>query len=140
MAASHLWGWERFFGELETFLTTANREIGSASREYDNFAIERLGACIQALSSLCRQIDEAEVDGEVLEIRDTLVEVRACCRSLLVLWQSYIDQLDSNYTVVSRAQMENYQAPRVREGRGRPRIIISATLSEFFFGLRSLSC
>ena len=95
-----MWGWERFFGELETFLTAANREIGSASREYADFAVERLGVCIQALSSLCRQI-EGEVDGEVLEIRDTLVEVRVCCRSLLVLWQSYIDQLDSNYAVVS---------------------------------------
>ena len=89
------------------------------------------------MSSLCRQIEsEGEVDGEVLEIRDTLVEVRACCRSLLVLWQSYIDQLDSNYTVVSRAQMESYQAPRVREGRGRPRIIISLEQLRY---LRSLN-
>ena len=64
------------------------------------------------------------MDAEILQIHDTLVEIRGCC-SLLVLWQSYIDQLDSNYTVVSRAQMESYQVSRLREGRGRPSIIIS---------------
>ena len=61
----------------------------------------------------------------MLEILDLLVEIKDCCRSLLVLWQSYLDELDSNYAVVSRAQMESYQAPRSREGRGRPRIIVS---------------
>ena len=125
-ASRSLLGWERFFEELETFLTAANREIGSVSREYSEFVLERLGVCIQALSSICRQMESAgEVDAEMLQIHDTLVEIRGCCRSLLVLWQSYIDQLDSNYTVVSRAQMESYQAPRLREGRGRPSIIIS---------------
>ena len=62
MAATSLWGWERFFNELETFLTAANREIGSVSREYAEFFLERLGVCIQALSSVCRQI-ESEGEG-----------------------------------------------------------------------------
>ena len=47
-----LWGWERFFEELETFLTTANREIGYASPEYAQFVLERLEFCVHALSAL----------------------------------------------------------------------------------------
>ena len=137
MAASQysVWGWERFFGELETFLTTANREIESASPEYAQFILERLGVCIQALSSLCHQM-EGELDTDLLEIRDALVELRGCCRSLLALWQLYIDQLDSNYTVVSRAQMESYQAPRVRQGRGRPHVIISQEQLQYLRSMR----
>ena len=121
MAASDysLWGWEIFFEELETFLTAANREIGLVSREYAEFVLVRLAVCIQALFSFCRQIEsEGEVYVEILANRDTLVEIRGCCHSLRVLWQSYIDQLDSNYTVVSQAQLGSYQAPRLREGRG----------------------
>jgi len=50
------------------------------------------------------------------------------CHSRLFLWQSYIDHLDSNYAVVSRAQMERYQAPKMRQGRGHPHTIISQEL------------
>ena len=132
MAASEysLWGWERFFEELETFLTSANREIGSATPQYAEYVAKRLGVCIRALSSLCHQM-EGELD---TEIRDNLVEIRGCCRSL-VLWQSFIDQLDSNYTVVSRAQMESYQAPRVRQGRGRPHAIISQEQLQYLWSM-----
>lgn len=133
-----LWGWERFFQELETFLTAANREIRSVSREYADFVLETLGVYIQALSSLCRQIGSdsgGEVDAELLEISDSLVEIRGCCHSLLVLWQSYIDQLDSNYAVVSRAQVESYQAPTVTEGRGHSRIIISVEQLRYLLSL-----
>ena len=138
MAASRYspWGWERFFEEMETFLIAANREIGSVSREYAEFVVERLGVCFQALSSICRQIESGEEDAEMLEMRDALVEIRGCCNSLLVLWQSYIDELDSNYAVVSRARMESYQAPRLSEGRGRPRTIISREQLQY---LRSLN-
>ena len=31
-----MWGWERLFQELETFLTAANREIESASRDVES--------------------------------------------------------------------------------------------------------
>lgn len=130
-----MWGWERFFDELETFLTSANREIGSATPEYAEYGLERLGVCIQALSSICHQMG-SELDIEMLEIRESLVEIRGCCRSLLVIWQSYIDQLDSNYTVVSRAQMECYQAPTLRQGRGRPHAIISQEQLQY---LRSMN-
>ena len=139
MRASHysLCGWETFFEELETFLTSANREIGSGSREYAEFVLERLAVCIQALFSICSQIEsEGEVDVEMLAIHDTLVEIRGCCRSLLVVWQSYIDQLDSNYTMVSWAQIESYQAPRLREGRGCLHAIISLEQLQY---LRSLN-
>ena len=136
MAVSHqVWGWERFFEEVETFLTTANGQIEFASPEYAHFVVERLGVCIQALSSLCHQM-EGEVDSEIVEIYETLVEVRGCCRSLVVLWQAYIDQLDSNYSVVSRAEMESYQAPRLRQGRGRPQVIISQEQLQY---LRSMN-
>ena len=79
---------------------------------------------------------EGELDTDLLEIRDALVELRGCCRSLLALWQLYIDQLDSNYTVVSRAQMESYQAPRVRQGRGRPHVIISQEQLQYLRSMR----
>ncbi len=119
MAASEysLWGWERFFEELETFLTTANREIGSTSPEYAQFVLERLGTCVHALPAVCDRL-EGELDSEVVEIRETLVGVRGCCRSL---WQSYIDHLDSNSTIVSWAQMvTGYQAPVMRHGVAVP--------------------
>ena len=130
MAASEysLWGWERFFNELQTFFTSKwliGRLDLLRTPEYAEYVLERLGVCIQALSSLCHQM-EGELDTEMLEIRDTLLEIRGCCRSLPVLWQSYIDQLDSNFIVVSRVQMESYRAPRVRQGRGRPHAIISS--------------
>ena len=136
MAADHaLWGWQRFFEELETFLVAANREFGSTSREYADYVVERLGVCIQALSSLSRHIESEGMDAEISEIRDSLVDITECCRSLIVLWQSFIDQLDSNYATVSRAAMESYHAPRAREGRGRPRVIVSREQLQYLRGL-----
>ena len=44
--------------------------------------------------SLC-DLMEGELDTEMLEIRDNLVKFKAVV--VLVLWQSFIDQLDSNY-------------------------------------------
>ena len=47
-----LWGWERFFEELESFLRDLNRQIGLANRLYSEYAVERLEVCIHSVSSL----------------------------------------------------------------------------------------
>ena len=74
-------------------------------------------------------------DSELVEIRATLVGVRSSCRSLIVLWLSYTDHLDSNFTTVSRAQA-GYQVPMRRQQRGRPQFIISRDQLEYLRSMR----
>ncbi len=51
-------GWNRFLTELETFLTTANRDIDSASASTNDaqFIIERFDICVRVLFSLCTKL------------------------------------------------------------------------------------
>lgn len=129
-----LWGWESFLEELESFLTAANREFGSASPQYAQFVLERLEVALQALSSLCRHL-EADLDEEVLEVHEALVGIRTCCRTLVVLWQFHLDQLDANFAAASQAEMESYQTPTVRQGRGRPQLLISQDQLQYLRGM-----
>ena len=68
-------GWQRFFGELESFLTAADREFGSASLGHAQFAVERLEICVHALVNLLAQL-EGQPNEDLSEVRTTVVEIK----------------------------------------------------------------
>ena len=74
---AEVWGWERFFQELETFLTAANREIESASLAYAQFVEERLQICLQALFNLLNYFEASQIQDDLgmLQVRATLLEL-----------------------------------------------------------------
>ncbi len=96
-------GWNRFLTELETFLTTANREIhsASASTNYAQFIIERFDICVRVLSSLCTQLEDLESnDSDIIETSAMLAEVRDSCVLLRTIWYCRLDQLDRIVKVI----------------------------------------
>ena len=52
MAIAVVPGWETFFEEIETFITSLQRQAGNASETFCQYAIERLEVCIVNLSRL----------------------------------------------------------------------------------------
>ena len=47
-----LWGWERFFTELSTFLHTAERQRETANEAYSEYVLQRLQTSLLSLSAL----------------------------------------------------------------------------------------
>lgn len=130
-----VWGWESFFSELESFLRRANREIGSASYQYAEFVLERLSTCVHTLSNICEGISlDLEESEDLSELCRSLEDVKSTCNSLLAIWQSYMDCLDS--TMISLAPSDGFIVPMSRRGRGRPQLAISQDQLEY---LRSLN-
>ena len=117
------------FRELLAFLTTIkdSEMSGSYSIEYVRFVLERLNTCVRTLSALCSCLErslEVEFDREIAEVHDNLEELKQCCLSLHILWQSCIDQLDASCTERDLAE-ENYHTPsQLLQQRGHPRRII----------------
>ena len=126
-----VWGWERFFGEMETFLTRADRDINSTSTGYAQFVIERLDICVHAVIST---LHDHVLGEDTLELRTILAQVRDSCMLLRSIWYTRLDQLDAYISENS----EGYHAPQVagRVGRGRPQLLISQDQLEY---LRSLN-
>ena len=83
-----VWGWERFFGEMETFLTRADQDVNSTSTGYAQFVIERLEICVHAISTLHDHV----LGEDTLELRTILAEVRDSINSQCIcvgsLWLS----------------------------------------------------
>ena len=128
-----LWGWEQFFGQLETFLRDADRQIETSSPQFAEYAVERFGVAIQALSSIVAPL-EGQEDEDLIRLRSSLEEVRTSCRLLKNIWQSVIDEVDTNAGAVGEEEL--FEVPRVIAGRGRPRALITREQLEY---LRSMN-
>ena len=128
-----LWGWERFFGEIETFLVEANRRFETSSPEFAEHVVERLDIVVRALSTMNELLEEQE-DEDLVVVQGVIQDITVCCQSLRLVWQSFIDSIDDELT--SAPLGEGYHVPRVIDGCGRPRAVIS---QEQLLYLRSLN-
>ena len=68
-----LWGWERFFEELASFLRDINRQTGIANESYCEYAVERLETCIHSVSTLIHQLRSRPA-----HVTDDVAGVTAC--------------------------------------------------------------
>ena len=118
-----------FFEEMESFIRTAHRGFESSSPQFAEYVVERLRIIIQALSSILTPLEDQEED----DLHSSIDEIITCCRSLGALWQSYIDEMDSD--LVAAEGMVRFQVPRVIDGHGRPRAIVTQEQLEY---LRSI--
>ena len=91
--------------------------------QFAEYVVERLGIVIQALSSILMPLEDQEED-DLIELRSSLEEISTCCHSLGVLWQSYIDEMDSDL-IAGELEMERFQVPRVIDGCGCPRAVVT---------------
>ena len=129
-AGDRVWGWETFLQEMETFLTTVDREIDyTQSTSYAQFVIERFEVCIHALSSLRVQIED-DGDDETIEVCTALKEIMDSCVLLKTMWYTRLDELDAHTD-------GGYQVPQVarRVGRGRPQLFICQDQLEYLCSL-----
>ena len=130
-----IWGWEDLFTEIESFLIRSNREIGSCSYDYSEFVLGRLHNCVQVLSRvLSNVLSVVNESQELTTLHHCLSELIDCCKSLVTLWQNYVDCMDA--TLVSMAPSDGYVVPITVHGRGRPQLAISRDQLEY---LRSLN-
>ena len=130
-----VWGWGQLFSEMDSFLRAAYRGLEGCEPQFAEYVIERLGLIVQVLSSILMPLENQQEDDAVAELRTSLVGIFSCCRSLGVLWRSYIDEMDSDL-VEGELEMERFQVPRVIDGRGRPRAVVTQEQLEY---LRSLN-
>lgn len=115
-------GWEQLFGEMES-LRASHRGFEDCWPQFAEYVVERLGIVIQALSSILMPLEDQEED-DLIELRSSLEEISTCCHSLGVLWQSYIDEMDSDL-IAGELEMERFQVPRVIDGCGCPRAVVT---------------
>ena len=118
--SSVVWGWDRFFEELRSFVIIAKRQEDAATTETANYFAERFSYCVQVLSSIMRGLESARREGhDVGELYLQLQELQLCCRSIGASWVDILDRIDAgNY-------QENYRVPTTTNGRGRPKFDIS---------------
>ena len=103
---AEVWGWESFFHELELFLVAANQGIESNSAMFAQYVQERLQICVQVLSNMLAYLEPTAssltvVQAEVLELMTDLFEIRDCCAVLQGIWDSRLDEIDSESSGLS---------------------------------------
>ena len=130
-----IWGWEDLFTEIESFLIRLNGEIDSCSYDYSEFVYGMLHSCVQVLSRVLFNVSSVvNKSQELTTWQHCLSELIDCCKSLVTLWQNYVDRMDA--TLVSMAPSDGYVVPITVHGRGRPQLAISRDQLEY---LRSLN-
>ena len=133
-----LLGWERFFSELSSFLSSINRQRGTANEDFSEFVVERLQMCIMSVSTLIHHLQSnVPSDGAAARVGAQysahLAELLECLRSMLQEWQDYLDHyqlrsVSSFHASASVAQTASQP--------GRPRFDISREQLQY---LRSMS-
>lgn len=135
MASSHvLWGWERFFQELSSFLRFAERQQ-LANESFAEYVLERLEACIQSVSVLIDNLraptSNQQASAIAAHYSTLLAELLECLQRLSQEWESYLDQYQLQIASTS------YIAPIIHTTQaGRPRFLITQHQLEY---LRSMS-
>ena len=134
-------GWERFFQSLSTFLESNERRFASASEEYIEHAIDRLGIFIRSVTHLLDVICTAGTAPERIrsftdDERDSLEQFKQeletlleHLRALYVAWDNRYDAIhvpSSSRFILSRRQSRE---------RGRPRFNITQEQLEYLISL-----
>lgn len=132
MAASNvsIHGWDTFFGALESLISSCRRQDGVANLGFTDYAIGRLNAAMQTVSSVLQRVREGP--HEVLRsYGDHLQELLSSLRMLITHWQMYADSLDQTSTATG------YHVRLIHTHRqGRPRFEVD---EDQLLYLRSLS-
>ena len=127
-----LWGWEDLFLEIERLLEESNARYHTSSPEFAEYVVERMQIVIRALAAISHSL-ECD-DDDLRELQSSIDVARNCCQALQSLWLVEIDAVEDN---LGAAPSEaGYSVPRVVDGRGRPRAIVS---QEQLLYLRSLN-
>lgn len=131
-----LWGWERFFMELSSFLCEAERQRGNANQCYSEYVLEHLQTSLLSLSALMNHLrtavtsnnQQAAVSARYYsEIADLVV----CVHQIASQWEHYIDEQ------MMRDAATSYVAPQESAGDvGRPRVFIPREQYLVLLGLR----
>ena len=97
---STLWGWEQYFEELSTFVSSIGRSrIAYANERYTQ---DRLSTCVSTIGRLLDYIhsamESARLDDDEYETIDVLQSqlsqlLDQCVRKISEEWQSHFDQL-----------------------------------------------
>lgn len=134
-----IWGWERFFGELRTFLELSSRDMESANEAYSDHVLERLQHSIRSLRYISDALSppysiqlEASELAIVQEYLQLVGEVVIAIQRLSQQWEAHIDSLQTSNEDWS------YQTPvdvRERRHRGRPRFDIGRDQLEYLSSL-----
>ena len=130
-----LWGWHRFFEELQTFLQTADREANTANLSFCDYVVERLQVAIVSCSTLIDQLSgSTNVDEEERDILDyyraELSSIVSNLRRVSQEWNHHRDQYEDQRAFTS------YSSHLLSNPRGRPKFDISKEQLEY---LRSMN-
>ena len=134
MAIAVVPGWETFFEEIETFITSLQRQAGNASETFCQYAIERLEVCIVNLSRLLSLLRaplsadgvEQQDAAIIVEYRSHLSQLLQCLRVISLEWQAYLEVIEL------RVLQSSYTPSLVQlPSRGRPRFDISKDQLEY---------
>ena len=131
-----LWGWERFFEEMLTFLRSADRESGSANFAFCEYVVERLRIAVVSCSTLIDQIRSVanglEEEEDTLQYyQEELSTIVNNLRGISREWSLRMDQYDEERESTSY-RPHLLDAPT----GGRPKFDISKEQLEY---LRSMN-
>ena len=124
-------GWSRFFSEVITFLSEAERQFGIANQNYAEYTLQRMDMAFSTCSSMLHQMTN------VPELQAYVITLNELCNNLRYIyrqWSLYEDHLDSG--VVSGIASTSYKVGIVNTGSlGRPRFDISKDQLEYLSSL-----
>ena len=134
-----LWGWENYFEELSTFISSLGRgRITYANESYTEYVRDRLTTCISTIARLLEHIQSSmqsvELAEEEFEVADgyqeKLSQLLDCVRQISVEWQLHFDQLQMSN---GRLRDTSFQLSTTRstEGPGRPKFNITKDQLEY---------
>lgn len=140
--SSDLWGWERFFDELSTFVTS----IGGERRMFANLAytehvLEKLEHWMSTLSRIIDYIHSTasslteEDEAEVVNYYELqLSELLDCLQHITSEWQEHLDQVQRGDGAVSHSTAFHLTLT-TSEGPGRPKFNITKGQLEYLSSL-----
>ena len=128
-----LLGWERFFDELCAFIRSANRQVGTATVNFGEYAVDRLEIFIVSVTSLIYHFQANTPSGEEelgALFSSFLHELLDCLSDMLRDWQHFVN----HYQWRNATSYLSHATHTAR--RGRPKFNITVDQLQY---LRSMS-
>ena len=123
---NELWGWEKFFREIDKLLCDLDRHHELCTIDYATYAVQRLEL---AVSSVARLKDHLETNRAAVRIRNRYIidgyvsdmeELFICLKALSQKWQAHEE------TMEQQSELLVYHVLQEHTGsRGRPHFIIT---------------